>query len=163
MRELLWKEMADAKHDQEYACLMMALKSRQLRRYNIFMAAFSTTGIFSWKIWEWIPSITCAIIAFLSIVKLTEQYIVPSEKQIDSYNKISSFYTSLFIKLQKVWFESEKGIIDEQKAFSKLQVLQNSQKEIHDAVNNVHKKVNKKISEQATEKANLYFKQVYKV
>lgn len=161
MRGNLWKEITDAKYYQEYSCLMMALNSRRLTRFNVFMAVFSTTGVFSWKFWQYIPSITCGIIAVLSIVKLVEQHIIPSEKIIKSYGEITDAYSNLLIKLEAIWFESERNFISEQDAFNRLQKLQQGHRKTNILINQVHKKENARIAKEAKVKSDNYFKQVY--
>jgi hypothetical protein len=162
MRDILWHNFTRVKFNDEYICQVISKYRILINRYNIFILIFSTTGIFGWKIWEYYPVAVCVAISIISLIKLIEPHVIPSDKLIQKLDKISDFYSGAFIKLQRIWFDLENGTIDESEAMNRFHVVMEDERQINPIINEVIKKDIKPLVVRAKIRCDTYFSQAYK-
>ena len=79
-----------------------------------------------WKVWESIPVIACAIIAFISLLRLVQPQIIMDEKQIEQLDKMYSICFNHFMLLDKMWHELENSHKTDDQIANELHELRQS-------------------------------------
>lgn len=161
MRFRLWYELGQAKFNEIYTCNLICHQRKWLNYFNLVITFFSTAGVMGWKIWNEIPVIACSIIAIISLSKLIQPHLIPSEKQIEKLDKVSDFYYDFYLRLEKIWFDFEKGNIDEAKMMELFHGLKQTEREINRILNEIHKSPNKKISKLSKLESDIFFKNAF--
>ncbi len=162
MRDRLWYEMTQAKYNNQYTCFLIAYQRQVLNVFNILVAIFSTAGVMGWKFWDKMPIVACCIIAAISLAKLIQPHIIPSDKQIEKLDKIADFYFGFHLKTERIWFDFDNNTIDESQMLTLLHELKETEREINQIVNEVHKKQNKKLAKKAKEECDNFFLKAFK-
>ena len=160
-RNRLWYELTQAKHNERYLCFLIAYNRRMVNSFNICIAIFSTAGIMGWKVWEFAPIAACAIISAISIAKLIQPYIIPSEKQIEKLDKVCDFYFDQYFQFERIFFDYDSNRITEVQAQEKYMALKQSEREINKIINEVHRNVNRKQHLKAEIESLTFFKQSF--
>jgi|SRR5690554_6140141 len=161
MRDRIWYELAQAKHNLFYCNILISYRRNLLNVFNIIILIFSTAGIMGWTFWKEFPLISCFIVSGISLLKLVSPHIIPSEKQIEKLDEITDFYFEYYNKLENLWYEinNEKHSEDEyQKMFYKIKL---TEKKINKLVNENIKKRNKKITKKSKEETDNYLIQTF--
>ena len=157
MRDRLWNELSQAKHHEIYATLLMGYYRFWLNIINIVITTFSAAGIMGWKFWDKAPIIACVIIALISLLKLLLPFLIPSEKQINKFNKIADYYFDFYLKLEAIWFDFENDRITEEQLQNKYYELKQTEREINKVINEIHSKPIKYITKKTTEETDKFF------
>ena len=116
MRNRIWNELTQSKHNIEFISLYTNRQRFILRLFNIGVLAFSSAGIMGWGIWDKMPLVSCIIIAVISLVRLLQPHLVMNEKQLKGLDNIHKFYTDYYNKLEKMWYDFENERITEEQA-----------------------------------------------
>lgn len=161
MRNRLWYELAQAKFNDKYACLLIGHQRQSLNAFNLIITAFSTAGIMGWKLWDKLPIVACAIIATISLAKMVQPHIIPSDKQIEKLDKVADFYFDFYLKLEKIWFDYEHKRISELELQNQFHTLKQTEREINKIVNEVHKKPKRKIAIKSQNECDLFFQKAF--
>ena len=163
MEERIWAEIKQARKNSFYCIFLAASKRRFLNYYNIFIIACSGTGVMGWSIWKnpELAGIACSIIAITSLLKATQLYIIPSEKQIDQLDSVINFYFDYNNKLECLWLDFYNDRITEEKAQELFYEIKNSEKATTQSINEVVKKTHKKIGIKAENETVLYLKTIF--
>ncbi len=161
MRTRLWYEMTTAKFNERYLTLLIGQQRLWLNYFNLMITLFSTAGIMGWRIWDKFPLVSCIIISAISILKLVQQNIIPSEKQIEKLDKASDFYFNLHLELEKLWFDYESERISEIELQNKFHELKQSERQINQLINEIHKKENKKLASRAEQDSIQFFNKAF--
>jgi len=161
MRLRLWYEMAQAKYNETYVCNLIGRQRSLLNIFNLIVTAFSTAGIMGWKFWNDLPVVACLIIAIISLARLVQPHLIPSEKQIEKFDKVSDFYYDFYLKLEKIWFDYEKDRITEEEVLEQFQTLKQTEREINRIVNEIHKLPNKKIAQVSQVECDVFFQKAF--
>lgn len=161
MRNRIWTEMTQAKHNEEFSSLYADKQRKLLRYFNIGVLVFSGSGIMGWKIWEKLPLIACAIIAIISLLRLIQPHIIMNEKCISNLDKIHVFYTHYYNQLEALWYDYENSNNNDDSIYSKFFDIKNSENEINLTVNETIRSKPKKLVRKAKEHSDLYFDRVF--
>lgn len=161
MRSRLWYELAQAKYSEVYTCNLIGYHRKLLNIFNLTVTIFSTAGIMGWKIWSDLPAIACAIIAVISLAKLAQPHLIPSDKQIEKLDKVSDFYYDFYLKLEKIWFDFENDRISDIELLAQFQQLKQTEREINRIVNEIHKSPNKTIAKKSQTECNAFFQRAF--
>ncbi|WP_295811489.1 hypothetical protein [uncultured Apibacter sp.] len=161
MRNRIWSELTQSKHNIEYICLYIDHQNLKLKIFNIFTLLFSSAGIMGWKFWDYMPVIACIIIAIVSLLKLIQPHLIPTEKEIKDLDSIHNFYEDYYNKLEKLWYTFENEIINEEKATKEFYYIKKTELTINSLVNNVLKSKPKKLINKAKESSDSYFEQTF--
>ena len=145
MRERLWYELGQVKHNHLYSMFLLARQRRFLNYFNMTILIFSSGGIMGWTIWKNLPIAACVIIAVISLLKLLSPHLVPSEKQIDKLDQVTDFYFNYYNKLEILWLDNYNNRLTEELTQSKFYKLTETEREINKTVNEIVKSTNKKI------------------
>ncbi len=161
MRTRLWYELTQAKYNDRYVCLLIGHQRQILNFFNLVITAFSTAGIMGWKLWDKLPIVACGIIATISLAKLIQPHLIPSDKQIEKLDKVADFYFDFYLQLEKLWFDHEAGRITELEMQTQFHSLKQTEREINRVVNEVHKKPNKKVATKSKSECDLFFQRAF--
>lgn len=161
MRTRLWYEMAQAKMNEQYLTLLIGHQRRVMNNFNLVVTLFSTAGIMGWKVWDKLPLVACFVIAAISLVKLVQQNIIPTDKQIERLEKASDFYFDFYLGLERIWFDFEKDRIDELEMQNRLHSLKQTERQTNQIINEAHKRINKKISQKAEIESQQFFSKAF--
>src|SRR5690606_11719661 len=127
MRNRIWAELTQSKHNIEFTSTYSDRQRFILRIFNMGILAFSSAGIMGWKIWENLPLIACIVIAGISLLRLLQPHLIMNEKQLKNLDDIHRFYADYYNRIEKLWYDFDSDrITDEQatKAFYKLKKLE---------------------------------------
>ena len=156
MRERLWYELAQTKHNHLYCVKLIGYRRRLLNYFNIAILVFSTSGVMGWSIWKDIPIVACCIVAVISILKLVSPQIIPSDKQIDKLDAVTDFYFDYFNKLEILWLDHYNKRLTDEDAQQKFYKLKNTERETNKITNEIVKSTNKKIYKKVDVEARAY-------
>jgi len=114
MRNRIWTELTQTKHEVEYLRLYSRFQNNVQRWLNISVLIFSGSGILGWSIWEkpQLAGIACAITGAISLIKLISPYFIMSNQEV---KKLNDYYAQLgdyYIKVERLWFDNEAGNLD---------------------------------------------------
>ena len=161
-RNRIWEEMKQAKAN--ILCLQKYTdkKRGRLRYYNMSIALLASGGALGSVINMWIPTVTSFIVAFGSIIKSVMPNFLQTEPELLELDGLSDFYSEYLNHLEKIWYDSDNDIIDEQKAMSQFFELKESECDkasiLNRGVTNISKKMQNRINEEAGEYINrVYF------
>ncbi|KAF2336322.1 hypothetical protein [Flavobacterium daemonense] len=161
MRTRLWYELTQAKYNETYLCHLIARQRRLLNIFNLIVTVFSTAGIMGWKIWNNLPVISCVIIAVISLAKLIQPHLIPSDKQIEKLDKVCDFYYDFYLKLEEIWFHFENDKLSEIEMLEKFQNLKQTEREINQIINEIHKSPKKKLALLSETECHNFFKKAF--
>ncbi len=161
MRERIWYELGQVKHNHFYCVFLLARQRQILNYFNIIILAFSSAGIMGWAFWKEIPFVACIIVAIISLLKLLSPHIVPSDKQIDKLDIVTDFYFDYFNKLEQVWFDHHNNRITDKEAQAIFYNLKDTEKEINKIVNEIVKSTNKIILKKADTETRNYLQIIF--
>lgn len=161
MRERLWHELGQVKHNHFYCCFLLARQRRLLNYFNMTVLAFSSAGIMGWGFWKETPLIACIIVAIISLLKLLSPHIVPSEKQIDKLDQVTDFYFGYFNKLEQLWFDHFNYRLTDLETQVKFYDLKNTERDINKTVNEIVKTTIKKIHTRADLETRNYLQRTF--
>ncbi len=156
MRNRFWLELCQAKHNQRYCVLLLAYRRRILNLYTIIILIFSSAGIMGWTVWKEIPLIACFIISAIQLMRLLQPHFMPTEKQVDKLDIVVDFYFDYYNKLEKLWFEYDRGSRKDEEVEKLFYEIKDSEKEVNKTINEIIKSKNKKIVTQADTDAREY-------
>jgi predicted metallo-beta-lactamase superfamily hydrolase len=161
MRDRLWYELGQVKHNHFYCVFLLSLQRRLLNYFNMTILAFSSAGIMGWTIWKEIPLVACIIVATISLLKLLSPHIVPSEKQIDKLDQVTDFYFDYFNKLEIIWFDHFNYRLTDEQAQAKFYKLKDTERDINKTVNEIVKSTNSKIYQKADTETRNYLQRTF--
>ncbi|WP_067151369.1 hypothetical protein [Pseudotamlana agarivorans] len=163
MRNRIWAELTQSKHNIEFASKYSDRQRFILRIFNIGILAFSSAGIMGWKIWENLPLIACILITGVSLLRLLQPHLIMNEKQLKNLDDIHKFYTEYYNKIEKLWYDFESNRVTEEQAtniFFKLKKLEtNINPIIAETIRSKPKRIVKKCKKNTDE----YFEQVFNI
>ncbi|HEY1019278.1 MAG TPA: hypothetical protein VGE25_09785 [Sediminibacterium sp.] len=157
MRNRLWYELTQAKHNETYICLIVAQQRRLLNFFNVIITVFSSAGVMGWKMWDKLPVIACIIIALISLGKLIQPHVLPSEKQIEKLDKANDFYFNFYLKLEEIWFDHECERLTDYEMQRKFHNLKQTEREVNLELNQIHKKINRNIEKMTKLECDKFF------
>jgi hypothetical protein len=161
MRTRLWTEVKQAKFNSIYINLYEKRQRNLLKWYNVIILLFSTSGILGWNIWDPYSVIICTIISIMSLIKLLQSQFLMSETQLSKFDSISGFYTNYYNRLERLWYDYESSIINEEQMKVKFYELVDSESSINKPVNELIRNKPKAIFKNAVEETNNWFKNVF--
>lgn len=158
MRNRIWYELTQSKHNNVYCVYLLCYLRRVLNIFNIIILAFSTGGIMGWAIWKELPLTSCIIIAIISLLRILQPHLIPSEKQIDKLDQVADFYFDYYNKIEQLWMDSYYSRISDTEAQSRFYKIKNSEKSINKTVVEIIKRTNKKVVKKTDLETRLYLK-----
>ncbi|MHC1707468.1 MAG: hypothetical protein AB9842_08100 [Bacteroidales bacterium] len=162
MRTRIWSEMTEAKFKSNFIVLYLKFQRTVITYSNVLLLVFSSSGIFGWKVWDYMPLLSCVLIAVISLFKLIKQEIVYSEKQILKLEKVNEFYSEYYNKLERLWYEFEGKRVNEVQATQAFYQIKNTEIGIDRVVNEVVKYNIKKFIDKAKRTSDNYFTNTFR-
>ena len=163
MRNRIWAELEQAKFSLEFSCLYAFRQRNYLRYFNTAVLVLSSSGAMSWKIWEYLPTVACAIIALVSLFRLIQPNIIMSEKQICNLDKIHRFYSDYLNKLEMLWYDLENEVVDDLTAKTRFFELKNTEISLIDStIDDTLRSKPKKLRQKAEHYTQQYLNQVFR-
>lgn len=161
MRNRIWTELTQAKHNIEFATLYSDQQRLVLRVFNIGILAFSSAGIMGWKIWQNLPLIACVVIAVLSLLKLLQPHLIMNEKQLKNLDDIHRFYADYYNQIEKLWYDFESGRLTEEQATDNFFKLKQQETDINPIIAETIRNKPKRIVNKCKLQSDQYFNQVF--
>jgi hypothetical protein len=158
MRERIWYELTQSKHNNLYCVYLLSYLRQVLNVFNIIILAFSAGGIMGWAVWKEFPLASCIIIATISLLRLLQPHLIPSDKQIDKLDQVADFYFDYFNNLEQLWLDYYNSRITEKEAQTKFYKIKNSEKTINKTVIEIIKRTNKKVLSKTDLETRAYLK-----
>lgn len=163
MRNRIWTELKQAKHNIEFTSLYSDRQRLMLRIFNMCILIFSSAGIMGWKFWDKLPLIACIIIALISLLRLLQPHLIMNEKQLKNLDDIQKFYSDYFNHLEKLWFDFETDRLNEEqatKAFFKIKKLETN---INPIIAETIRSKPRLVIKKAKLHTDMYFNQVFNI
>ncbi len=161
MRNRIWAELTQAKHNIEFASLYSDHQRTVLRMFNIGVLAFSSAGIMGWKVWQHMPLIACSIIALVSLLRLLQPHLIMSDKQLKNLDDIQRFYADYYNQLEQLWFDFETSRLTEEQATKRFFEYKKSETDINPIISETIRNKPKRIVDKCKLHSDEYFKQVF--
>ena len=161
MRNRIWTELTQSKHNIEFTTLYSDRQRFTLRIFNIVISVFSSAGIMGWEIWEKLPLIACVLIAGISLMRLLQPNLITNEKQLNNLDKIHKFYTKYNNRIEELWYEFYSGRIDEKEATNKFFEIKNTESDINPLIAETIRRKPNRIEKKAKKNSDEYFNQLY--
>lgn len=158
MRERIWYELTQVKHNNLYCVYLLSYQRQVLNIFNIIILVFSTGGIMGWAIWKEFPLASCIIIATISLLRLLQPHLIPSDKQIDKLDQVADFYFDYYNKLEPLWMDYYYSRISDTEAQAKFYKIKSSEKSINKTVTEIIKRTNKKVLKKTDIETRAYLK-----
>lgn len=162
LRNRIWSELTQSKHNTEFASMYSDIQRARIRIFNIVVLVFSTGGVMGWKLWDSIPTISCVVIAVISLARLVQPQIVMDNKMLKNLDDINRFYVDYFNQLEKLWFDFESEKLSEDEAQNQFYILKRLESDINPIVSETIRSKPKRIVKVCKKNSDEYFKQVFK-
>ncbi|MFA7380771.1 MAG: hypothetical protein WC150_09930 [Bacteroidia bacterium] len=161
MKDKIWYEFLHTKHGDDYLVLYLGRLKRTRKIINILTIVFSTTGIFSWKIWLYLPSVTSGVIALIQIFKLLENQFVVTDKDIEQVSILRNMYFEHWNNVEKLWIEYQSKEITEKQATARFFALRKFAKSIEALDTKLSIQTISTLQDKADMRTNDYIKQYH--
>lgn len=161
MRDRIWTELTQAKHNDEFNGLYSDRQRTWLRYFNIGVLIFSAGGVMGWTVWDGLPLAACVIIAAVSLLRLIQPHIIMTDKQISNLDTIQKFYADYYNKLERLWFDFEADRINDQQAADLFFDIRATENEIMQLVNDTIRTKPKSLVAKAKINSDEFFKRVF--
>lgn len=161
MRNRIWTELTQAKHNIEFSSLYADYQRKILRIFNICILIFSSSGIMGWTIWDKLPLVACIIIAGISLLRLLQPQLIMSESQIKDLDEIQRFYAGYYNKLEKLWYDFEANRLKEQDVTQIFFEIKQTEKDIDSKVAETIRSKPKHILKKSKVHSDQYFTNVF--
>lgn len=158
MKNRIWYELCQRKHNNFYCISLLAQQKRALNNFNIAILIFSTAGVMGWKVWANFPVTACFIVSAISLLKLISPHIIPSERSIDKLNKIVDFQFGYYNNLEQLWYDHFNSRITDEQAQIKFYELKETEREINIIINELIKSTNKRILKKTDSETRQYLR-----
>jgi hypothetical protein len=162
MRDRIWTELTQAKHNEEFASLYAERQRTNLKWFNIGVLVFSTGGVMGWTIWDNFPLLACIIIASVSLLRLIQPHIISTEKQISNIDTISNFYFGYYNKLERLWYDNEQKTLSNEAVKSKFFKIKETESELTSLINDTIRTKPKRLVDKAGQHSIAYFSRTFK-
>jgi hypothetical protein len=161
MRERIWVELTQTKHDSEFLALYSDRQRTILRWFNISILIFSTGGVMGWPVWDKFPIIACVIIALVSLLRLLQPHIIMTDKLLNDLDRINVFCADKYNQLERLWFDFDASRIDETEASNRFYKILETGKDLTSIIDETIRQKPKLLVKKAKEYSDIYFKQVF--
>lgn len=162
MRERLWSEIGQTKHNHFYCCYLLARHRQMLSYFNMAVLAFSSAGIMGWALWKEFPLVSCFIVSGISLMKLLSPHFIPSEKGIDKLDQVTDFYFDYYNKMEQLWLNHYHYRLTDEEAQDEFYRLKDTERDINKTVNEIVKATNKIIYKRADQETRNYLTRNFK-
>ncbi len=161
MRNRIWAELTQAKHNIEFATLYSDQQRFVLRVFNIGVLAFSSAGIMGWKVWQHMPLVACVVIAIISLLRLLQPHLIMNEKQLKNLDDIHRFYADYFNQIEELWFDFESDRLTEEQATKHFFEFKKRETDINPIIAETIRNKPRRIVSKSKLHSDQYFKQVF--
>jgi len=163
MRNRIWAELTQAKHNIEFATLYSDQQRFVLRVFNIGVLAFSSAGIMGWKVWQHMPLVACIIIALVSLLRLLQPHLIMNEKQLKNLDDIHRFYADYYNQIEKLWYDYDSNRLTEEQVTEHFFELKQQETDINSIIAETIRSKPKRIVKKCKLHSDEYFKQVFNI
>lgn len=163
MRNRIWTELTQSKHNIEFSSLYSYRQRFILRCFNMGVLAFSSAGIMGWKVWDNLPFIACILIATISLLRLLQPHLIMNEKQLKNLDDIHRFYADYYNKIENLWYDFETNRISEEQATITFYKLKKLETDINPIIAETIRSKPKGILKECKENSDEYFNQLFNI
>lgn len=161
MRNRIWAELTQSKHNIEFTSTYSDRQRFVLRIFNMGILAFSSAGIMGWKIWENLPLIACIVIAGISLLRLLQPHLIMNEKQLKNLDDIHRFYADYYNRIEKLWYDFDSERITEEQATKIFFKIKKLETDINPIISETIRSKPKGIVKKCKKNTDEYFKLVF--
>jgi hypothetical protein len=161
MRNRIWAELTQSKHNIEFTSTYSDRQRFVLRIFNMGILAFSSAGIMGWKIWENLPLIACIVIAGISLLRLLQPHLIMNEKQLKNLDDIHRFYADYYNRIEKLWYDFDSERITEEQATKVFFKIKKMETDINPIIAETIRSKPKGIVKKCKKNTDEYFKLVF--
>lgn len=161
MRNRLWNELCQAKHNSRYCIFLLAYRRKIVNWFTIVILLFSSAGIMGWPFWDQLPLFSCVIISVIQLLRLLQPHFMPTERQLDKLDNVVDFYFDYYNKLEKLWFDYENDRKSEEDVQTEFYEIKDLEKPINKIINEIVKSTNKNIQQKCDYEVRDYINKVF--
>lgn len=161
MREIIWYDFVHYRHGDDYLVAYIKKLKDTRKLTNILTILFSTSGLLSWKIWQFFPVITSGLIAVIQLFKTIENQFIPSDKDIEQTIILREKYCAYWNAAEKLWIEYNSNKLNEDQAQKEFFKLRKSAFEIESLDNKLNIQRISKLQDKADIETNNYLNQYH--
>lgn len=163
MRNRIWTELTQSKHNIEFTSLYSDRQRFILRVFNMGILTFSSAGIMGWKIWDNLPLISCIVIAGISLLRLLQPQLIMNEKQLKNLDDIHRFYADYYNRIEKLWYDFDSNRINEEQATKTFFRLKKLETDINPIIAETIRSKPNGIITKCKKNSDEYFNQVFNI
>lgn len=160
MERKIWFEFEDTRFGDEYLQLYINRIRTQRSWLNFIVLLVSGSGILAWKKWDSIPVWASVIVFAIQILRLVENQLLLSDKDLEKIVNIRNMYYQHWNDLERLWVRYFKGNISEDLAEEEFYKLRDYSKKIKEECNKI--RLNDNITSLMDKAANLNLKYIKK-
>jgi len=157
MRERIWHEMTRARFNTEFTSLYTYRQRSILRWFNILVLVFSTGGVMGWKVWDSAPTVACVIIAGVSLLRLVQPHLLPTDKMLNHLNDIYEYYAKYYDNIERLWFDFDANRITEEQAMVRFYDLKANESDTNKAIGEAVRYTSGILTKKAEQHSNDFF------
>lgn len=155
--------MVQAKFGEIYLAYYLQRQKSFRKLFKIVTLLFSTSGFFSWAIWNngVYAMIACIVIAIVNSITLIENEIVSSDNDFTGLADLRNLYIIYLNKLEKLWTDLGLKNIDESQANETFYELREYSREIAALDNKIFIKEYRDLKVQTDGDTRTYFRNYF--
>ena len=116
MRNKIWYSLVHSKTNEYYSAYVTRYYQWTDWIVNSFLVITTSSSVAAWILWKQFPLVWAIIIAISQLLMLLKPFLL-FPKYVKTYNEKNLIFQHLSWELEKLWYNLENSIIDEQKAF----------------------------------------------
>ncbi len=163
VRNRIWEELKQA-----YAHVICVQRYNDKHRrwnrwFDLFLAIVASVGVFS-RLFDntlEIAWLFLLIVALVSTVKNVTPHILQKEEELSTLDKMSDFYLSYMNELERLFYQLDNNILDEQTIAEKFFKLKKTECDKQSVMNKLIKKVGNKEQKRLNKLSDEYLNEVY--
>lgn len=126
MRNKIWYELVHVKYGEQYLNFYIGCQQTLKKTFQILTLVVSGSGILGWKYFEEYTWIALLLIMIMQLFLLVENQLIRSDKEIEEIIQLKMRYTKYFNKIEKLWTDFTRKVIDEEEAQERFFSLRRS-------------------------------------
>ncbi len=133
------------------------------RQYELFLAIVASIGVFSRLFDESLQAAWYALlgVAAISTIKNVAPHVLQKEEELSTLDKMSDFYIAYMSELEKLFYQLDNQIIEEQTIAEKFFKLKKTECDKQSVINKLIHKVGKKEQRKLDQISEEYINEVY--
>ena len=161
VRNRIWEELKQAVVNKDCILRYNSRHRRYNRLYETFIAFTASAGAFGYIINTILPLISTILIGIVSVTKAIFPSLIQKEEELSDLDKISDFYTKYLNDLEKLFYQFDNKIINENEAADLFFKIKDKEIEQQTKMNKLIRRISSKEQSILNQMSEDYLNKVY--